>query len=113
MKTVINNNEVALVPISGSEGCFAQVLMNAANWNEISLHHVLINPNCTITNHTHEKQTEAHYIISGLGNAILGEQSIPIHKGDIVIAYPFVPHEIQNNGSEPLELLCIFNPPLE
>lgn len=41
----------------------------------------------------------------------LGSESFEVKPGDSVVIPPGTPHAIENNGDEPLTILCCCSPP--
>ncbi|MDN5346659.1 MAG: hypothetical protein PWP65_223 [Clostridia bacterium] len=62
--------------------------------------------------HTHEKEQEAMYIISGKGKAIIGEEEYDLEPDTVIIAPAGVPHELRNTGDEDIKFIWVYCPPL-
>ncbi len=59
--------------------------------------------------HYHCATEEAIYVLRGSGVARIGEQRVPVREGDF-IAFPVGPdhpHQMINEGAEPLVYLCV------
>jgi mannose-6-phosphate isomerase-like protein (cupin superfamily) len=96
----------------GQEGCFSRDLATSAETSVISAHHLRIDPGCEFKSHTHERETELHFVISGCGQALDGDGWEKVVGGDVVLSLPGVVHCLRNTGSRPLFILCVFSPPL-
>lgn len=63
---------------------------------------------------TYERHHHEHVVIGqrGRGEALVGEQVLPIGPGDVVYVAPLEPHQLRNRaprGAEPFGFLCIVN----
>lgn len=62
--------------------------------------------------HVHESQEETIYVTSGRGRLVTPEASADLEPGVAV----FIPigtfHATESDGPEPLELVCLFSPPV-
>ena len=61
--------------------------------------------------HVHEDQDKLYYVLSGDGEAQVGEESREVSEGDLVLAPAGVPHGLKNTGLVPLVVLVVFAPP--
>lgn len=69
-------------------------------------------PAGTVTqHHRHLLSEEIYHITSGRGIMFLGSESFEVKPGDSVVIPPGTPHAIENNGDEPLTILCCCSPP--
>lgn len=96
----------------GQVGCFSKTLATSAETEAMSAHQVRIEPGSEFKSHTHERETELHFVISGCGQALNGDRWEDIVGGDVVVAHPGIVHGLRNTGSDPLFVLCVFSPPL-
>lgn len=96
----------------GQVDCFSKDLVTSKEIQAMSAHHLRIEPGGEFKAHAHERETELHFIISGRGQAMTGDQWEDIFAGDAVLDLPGVVHGLRNPGSEPLFILCVFSPPL-
>lgn len=62
--------------------------------------------------HVHPVEEEQVYVLSGSGRFLTDDDSIPLEAGVAVRVPVGVLHGAINDGSEPLRLLCMFNPPV-
>ena len=66
-----------------------------------------LNKGCSIGYHTHIKETEYYYILSGNGVVSEKDGDKEVKAGDIVITGDQESHAIRNDNEEPLVLLAI------
>ncbi len=109
---VIHGAVRAWPAVSGQENCFAKDLVTSIETKAMSVHHLRIEPGAEFTSHTHEHETEVQFVISGQGQAQLGDRWEDIVSGDVALALPGVAHALRNNSASPLFILCVFTPPL-
>ena len=112
METVIRNNQVSWKVIDGGRDLFVKDLVTSRNWNVVSAHYVRIESGGDIAVHTHDRQSETHFVVFGSGTAMVAGESAEVNAGDIILAPAGTPHGLSNRSSYELILLCIFNPPL-
>lgn len=96
----------------GQIECFSRDLITSVENEEMSAHHLRIEPGGEFTSHSHALETEIHFVISGRGLALVGDQWAEVVAGDVALALPGVEHGLRNPNSEPLFILCVFSPPL-
>lgn len=77
----------------------------------MSLHHVRIDPGCSIGDHTHAGQVEIHDVLAGSGSCVLDGRTIPYRPGVAAIMPADQVHRV-DAGDEGLLLLATFSPPL-
>ena len=77
----------------------------------LSLHHVRVDPGCTIGDHTHAGQVEIHDVIAGEGTCTVAGKEIRYVPGTMGIMSADTVHRI-DAGEEGLLLLATFSPPL-
>ncbi len=99
-------------PEPGQLECFSRDLVTSAETPLLSAHHLRIEPGGEFYAHAHERETEIHFVISGVGQAQIGDQWDDVAAGDVALALPGVAHALRNNSSAPLFILCVFTPAL-
>ena len=65
-----------------------------------------------IGRHLHVKEIETVYVLAGQTVLTLGNTDHAFNAGEIVAIPAGLEHALVNTGSETVELLCIFTPPL-
>jgi quercetin dioxygenase-like cupin family protein len=96
----------------GELDCFSRDLVTSVETGAMSAHHLRIEPGGEFKPHTHESETEVHFVISGSGQALDGDQWEDVIAGDVALALPGIVHGLRNPNSDPLFILCVFSPPL-
>jgi quercetin dioxygenase-like cupin family protein len=77
----------------------------------MSLHHVRIDPGCSIGDHMHPGQVEIHDVISGSGTSRLEGKELQYAPGILGIMPADRVHRI-DAGAKGMLLLATFSPPL-
>jgi mannose-6-phosphate isomerase-like protein (cupin superfamily) len=60
--------------------------------------------------HFHRTSEEIYLFTSGMGRMRLGDQESDVRAGDTVVIPPGVRHKLDNEGEDPLVLLCCCSP---
>lgn len=92
-----------------SERCHIIELINRADHPDVSLARARVEPGITTRWHTVEAR-EIYYILSGKGQAEVGEDAWAVGPGDAVSIPPQVRQRITNTGAEDLVFLCLCTP---
>lgn len=61
--------------------------------------------------HVHADQDKLYYVLSGAGEAQLGDETHEVAGGDLILAQAGVAHGLKNTGAVPLVVLVVFAPP--
>jgi len=61
--------------------------------------------------HVHADQDKLYYVLSGTGEAQVGEDLRQVAQGDLILAPAGVAHGLKNTGPSPLVVLVVFAPP--
>jgi mannose-6-phosphate isomerase-like protein (cupin superfamily) len=96
----------------GQVDCFSRDLVTSVETEAMSAHHLRIETGGEFLSHIHDRETEIHFVISGSGQALIGDQWQDIVAGDVALALPGIAHGLRNPNPEPLFILCVFSPPL-
>jgi quercetin dioxygenase-like cupin family protein len=96
----------------GQVNCFSRDLVTSKETEALSAHHLRIEAGGEFKSHTHGRETELHFVISGRGKALIGDQWEDVVAGDVALALPGIVHALRNPNSDPLFILCVFSPPL-
>lgn len=51
------------------------------------------------------------YVVSGRGEATVGDRQLPLEAGTLLVIERGEPHEIRNAGDQPLRTLNFYHPP--
>jgi quercetin dioxygenase-like cupin family protein len=73
---------------------------------------VCVPPNCEVGRHRHPTQVETVYLIHGQSILTVGETEQPLNAGQIVAIPIGVEHALRNAGTEDVELMAFFTPPI-
>jgi mannose-6-phosphate isomerase-like protein (cupin superfamily) len=74
-----------------------------------SLAHAIVSPGETSFPHA-LKTSEVYYILSGVGEMPIDDETQPVQPGDAVYIPPNAKQSIHNPGTVPLVFLCIVDP---
>lgn len=69
--------------------------------------HIVVDPGCSIGYHDHQHETEFYYILKG--EALFDDDGtkVLVHAGDICATGYGQFHGLENNGTEPVELIAL------
>lgn len=62
--------------------------------------------------HIHPNEEEVVHVIAGMGKLITSEGTVSLEPGTTVYIPPGLHHATVADGTEPLQLLCSFSPPV-
>ena len=65
-----------------------------------------------VPRHLHEKEVETVYMLQGQGRLVLGQEERNFEQGQVVAIPMNLEHALINKGSEPIEIITFFTPPL-
>ena len=60
--------------------------------------------------HVHPRTEEIYYILDGIGEMTVGDETSAVEPGDAIAIPPGTPHTIANTGEETLVFLCCCAP---
>lgn len=69
-------------------------------------------PGSRPTGHVHDTQEETIYVTSGRGRLVTAEATAELEPGVAVFIPTGTFHATESDGPEPLELVCLFSPPV-
>ena len=76
-----------------------------------SLAEATVPPGGQTAEHYHRQTEEIYYFTSGTGRMRLADEEKAVRAGDCVVIPPGTPHQLVNDGGQPLVLLCCCAPP--
>jgi quercetin dioxygenase-like cupin family protein len=94
------------------QGIYAKQLLSATDNPLASVAVVQVPPGAEVSRHSHAGQVETVYVLKGQCVLTLGETEYPFNAGQIVALPAGEEHELRNVGSEPVELITFFTPPV-
>jgi mannose-6-phosphate isomerase-like protein (cupin superfamily) len=103
------------VPWKGHErfpGMLMKTLIRSKENPHLSLNIVRVPVGVELTYHDHANEVETVYMISGEGTLTLGETEVPFQAGQVVALPPGLKHCLKNTGTEEIQMITIFTPPL-
>src|ERR1700746_417090 len=71
---------------------------------------VSLAPGIGVPRHTHTREDETYYVLSGELKVEVGDQTFLLRPGDSLFAARNIPHQIQNTGREENRYLLVFSP---
>jgi len=87
------------------------LVTGAGTGGRLSLHHVRVDPGCSIGDHAHAGQVEIHDVLAGTGSCTLEGAVISYAPGSMAIMPSDKVHRV-DAGVQGLFLLATFSPPL-
>ena len=89
-----------------------KAMLSKAQQPAFSVHRVRVEPGAEISPHVHDGSAETFFILSGTGCFIWATGDVPCGPGSLGVAPAGFRHGIRNTGTEALDLLAIFSPPM-
>jgi mannose-6-phosphate isomerase-like protein (cupin superfamily) len=67
-------------------------------------------PGLGVPRHTHTREDEAYFVVSGELKAIVGDEGFTLKAGDTLMAPRNIPHQLRNSGKIDNHYLIMFSP---
>jgi len=67
-------------------------------------------PGMDVPRHTHTREDETYYVLSGELEVFVGERVFILRQGDTLIAPRNIPHQLRNSGKAENHYLLMFSP---
>jgi quercetin dioxygenase-like cupin family protein len=93
-------------------GILMKTLLTTADNAFANVNLVLIPPGCEVGWHHHSMQMETVFLLQGQSTLTIDKSEQPLHAGQIVAIPLGAEHTLRNNGTQPVEIMAIFTPPL-
>lgn len=77
----------------------------------IALGMTLLPPGKASSNHTHDREEETWYILSGRGEVVVDGERREVSADTVITVTPPQEHQLINTGDETLKVLWIYTPP--
>jgi quercetin dioxygenase-like cupin family protein len=71
---------------------------------------VALAPGMSVPRHTHTREDEAYYVLSGELEVIVADEVFVLRAGDTLIAPRDIPHQLRNSGNAENHYLLVFSP---
>jgi mannose-6-phosphate isomerase-like protein (cupin superfamily) len=71
---------------------------------------VSLAPGMSVPRHTHTREDEAYYVLSGELEVVVGDEIFVLKAGDALMAPRDVPHQLRNSGKVENHYLLVFSP---
>jgi quercetin dioxygenase-like cupin family protein len=91
-------------------GIGAVCLCGADTGGAYCLLEVGLAPGMMVPRHTHTREDEAYYVLSGELEVIVGDEVFILRAGDTLIAPRDIPHRLRNSGNAENHYLIMFSP---
>src|SRR5712692_652373 len=109
---IFRSSSIEWQPHPRLQGLRIKSLDNSQTYSEASVTLVQVDPGAVIELHSHEKEHETAFILSGQGVLSLPEGEMVLEKGDGVTVPPKTVHGLRNTGKEPMQILAVHIPPM-
>jgi quercetin dioxygenase-like cupin family protein len=67
-------------------------------------------PGMGVPRHTHTREDEAYFVLTGELEVIVGEEAFILRQGDSLMAPRGIPHQLRNSGNVENHYLLVFSP---
>jgi quercetin dioxygenase-like cupin family protein len=67
-------------------------------------------PGMTVPRHTHTREDEAYFVLTGELEVIVGDEAFVLEAGDTLMAPRDIPHQLRNSGGVENHYLLLFSP---
>jgi quercetin dioxygenase-like cupin family protein len=91
-------------------GIGSVVLTGADTGGAYCLIEASLAPGIGVPRHTHTREDESYYVLSGELEVVVGGKIFVLKAGDTLMAPRDIPHQIRNSGSAENHYLLIFSP---
>jgi quercetin dioxygenase-like cupin family protein len=91
-------------------GLGAICLAGADTGGAFCLLDVSLAPGIGVPRHTHTREDETYYVLSGELEVEVGDQSFLLRPGDTLLAPRNIPHQLKNTGTAENRYLLVFSP---
>jgi mannose-6-phosphate isomerase-like protein (cupin superfamily) len=85
-------------------------LSGADTGGEYCLLEMSLAPGMGVPRHTHNREDEAYYVLSGKLEVVVGDETFALKAGDTLMAPRDVPHQLRNPGNIENHYLLLFSP---
>ncbi|HEY6056896.1 MAG TPA: cupin domain-containing protein [Candidatus Limnocylindrales bacterium] len=103
--------EAAVTPLPGRDW-FSYIGPQNAPTQRVSMGVSIFPPGSRPTGHVHEGEEETVYCTGGRGRLVTPDAAAELEPGVAVFIPVGTFHATESDGPEPLELVCLFSPPV-
>lgn len=107
----ISRADAAITPLPGRDWFSYLGPWNVAT-QQLSLGVSVFPPGSRPTGHVHPAEEETIYCVRGRGRLVTPDGTAEFEPGVTVHVSPGTFHSTESDGPEPLELVCVFTPPV-
>ncbi|HLB45393.1 MAG TPA: cupin domain-containing protein [Anaerolineales bacterium] len=109
---IVDINTGEWVAHSRFHGIYMKRLLTSTDNPLASVNVVRVPPGGVIGRHHHPAQVETVYVLAGQSILTLDQADMPFNAGQVAAIPMALEHALRNEGSETVELLTFFTPPL-
>ena len=70
-----------------------------------------VDPGSSSNAHSHERNEEVFYVVSGEGFVRVDDERQAVSAGSVIVIPPGSTHQLENSGDEVLKVVCSVSPP--
>ena len=111
MFTRIDRSQTRITPLPGRDW-HAYISPDSGLTQHLSMGVSVYEPGVRPAGHIHEKEQETVYCVSGRGRLVCDAGPAELEPGVAVFIPAGTFHSTESDGPDPLELLCVFTPPV-
>ena len=111
MLTRVARAEARQVPLPGRDW-FSYLEPGASPARNVSMGVSVFPAGSRPAGHVHPAEEETVYCVAGQGRIVTPDATAELEPGVVVLISPGTFHATESDGPEPLELACLFSPPV-
>jgi quercetin dioxygenase-like cupin family protein len=111
MITRVERSQAAVTPLPGRTW-FTYIGPERAPTKNVTVGVSVFPAGSKPTGHVHDLQDETVYVVSGHGRLVTPDATADLEPGVAVLISPGTFHATEADDSGPLELVCLFSPPV-
>jgi quercetin dioxygenase-like cupin family protein len=109
--TRVARSEAAETPLPGRTW-YSYISPEPGVVHNVSMGVSVFPPGSRPKGHVHDSQEETIYVASGHGRLVTPDGTAQLEPGVVVLVGPGTFHSTEADAGEPLELVCLFAPPV-
>jgi quercetin dioxygenase-like cupin family protein len=107
----VTRGEAQHLPLPGRDW-YTYIAPHNSPARNVSVGVAIFPPGSTPEGHVHAAEEETIYVIAGRGRLVTPEATADLEPGVSVFIPVGTFHATESDGPEPLELICLFSPPV-